>query len=158
MPPAHGSYPSHPLIAGGTRKGFALQASYAAHLNTDSQKRIASNKLLPSKDAGPVAADPLPSEWWVLRRFIHETCMEAPGTLYAHIDLENTLDPNFVTSGGHAPHPHMPDLQAPLERTPAWMLGFRQHLYAWCRQRHRGLPAFLPAALERLGHRADALA
>ena len=140
VPPAHGSYPSHPLIAGGTRKGFALQASYAAHLNTDSQKRIASNKLLPSKDAGPVAADPLPSEWWVLRRFIHETCMEAPGTLYAHIDLENTLDPNFVTSGGTTPHPHMPDLQAPLERTPAWMLGFRQHLYAWCRQRHRGLP------------------
>lgn len=71
VPPAEGSYPMYQCAAGAARTGCAIAASHAAALK-------ASYKL-PSADAGPVQPDPLPAEWWVLRRFIREFCFEEPG-------------------------------------------------------------------------------
>ena len=110
------SYPTHPMLAGASRQGFAMHARDAAALTAQNNGLLNS---LPSKDAGPETADPLPSEWWVLRRFIAETCHTAPGSLNSYVDLEESMD--FRPGQGA-------------------VLGFRAHLYEWCRSRHRGLP------------------
>lgn len=105
----------HTQLVGASRQGFALHARDVASLST---RRPLLEKL-PSRDAGPTTPDALPSEWWVLRRFIAEMCHVAPGSLNSYIDLEGSADPR--PSNGPS-------------------LGFRAHMYEWCRARHRGLP------------------
>ena len=141
VPPAHAGYPSDACAPGASRAGFALAASHAAELH---QALLASSKPPPSLDAGPSHADPLPAEWWVLRRFVRETCIVEPGALNAFIDLEDTLDPAQGASGrpggGPGGGPGGEAAGAPPTGRGRVARGFRAPLYEWCRARQRGLP------------------
>ena len=71
VPHEVGTYPVGAAAADATSRGYALQAAHEAALASDGVKL---KRPLPSKDAGPNHADRVPYEWWVLRRFIEETC------------------------------------------------------------------------------------
>ena len=142
VPPAHGSYPLHACAAGASRAGCALVASHMAALRNASSSGGSGPPPL-SRDAGPMQPDPLPAEWWVLRRFVRETCHEEPGGLNAFIDVEDTFDPSVGASStgagaaGQGARGGEGGAAGPIAR------GFRLPLYEWCRARQRGLP--LPA-------------
>lgn len=132
VPQPHGSYPAHPCSAALRRDGYALAAAHAASLADAEAIKAAEARLKrslrPSGDAGPVDATPLPPEWWVLRRFIHEHCFLEPGSHTHYIDLEAADDA-----------PGSSRVVATEAGMPPRGSGFRAHLYAWCR-RQGGLP------------------